>query len=173
MNAQFRITRPLLDRLHADLSRPHPYAFERVAFLSCKPAALPPNGILLLASDLHTIDDTDYERDDSVGAMLGAGAFRRALQYALNHAVSMFHVHRHEHSGSPWFSKVDLAESARFVPDFWKVRPTFPHGALVLSHDCISGLVWLSRFNGAIKIAQCRAVGVSTTQVYHGAFRPL
>ena len=145
MKIEFRATGELIRALHADLSRRHAHAHERVAFLSCQPAALPDGGLLLLAQALHPVDDEDYEPSNEVGALLGGAAFRKALQYAYNNKASMFHVHRHEHRGHPRFSNIDLSESARFVPDFWKVRPLHPHGALVLSHDSCFGLVWTQR----------------------------
>ena len=49
----------------------------------------------------------------------------------------------HEHSGRPSFSRTDLREQIKFVPDFFKVRPQLPHGAIVLSHDRAAGRVWL------------------------------
>src|SRR6267154_2363907 len=102
MSIELRLTRSLLERTHADLSRPHPYAWERITFLSCRPALLREVGTVLLGLDLHPVLDDDYERDNTVGAMLGAGAFRRILQFAYNNPVSILHVHRHEHLGKPW-----------------------------------------------------------------------
>lgn len=71
----------------------------------------------------------------------------------------MFHVHMHEHWGRPWFSHIDSRESAKFVPDFWNVRPEFPHGALVLSLDSVSGLCWMSQLNKPIRISKFSIVG--------------
>ena len=73
---------------------------------------------------------------------MGPAAIRKAMQRAYNEPVGMFHVHMHDHRGSPWFSQVDLAENNKFVPDFWNVRPEMPHGALVLSRDSIACLCW-------------------------------
>lgn len=64
------------------------------------------------------------------------------MQHAYNNEASMFHVHRHEHRGKPRFSRTDLDEYPKFVPDFWNVQPQLPHGAVVLSHDKASGLAW-------------------------------
>ena len=88
------------------------------------------------------MDDADYLNDPTVGARMGSDAIRKALQLAYNHEVSMFHVHCHDHVSRPRFSRVDLAESAKFVPDFFNVRPSLSHGALVLSRDSASGFCW-------------------------------
>lgn len=141
MKVIFKIPRPLWRIVHEDLSRPHPFAHERVAFLACKPAALT-DGLLLLADQYLPVADDDYENVRGYGAMMGPGAIRKALQAAYRANVSMLHVHRHEHHGIPAFSPTDLAENPKFVPDFFKVRPKLPHGAIVMSHDEMAGEYW-------------------------------
>jgi hypothetical protein len=141
MRATFKLQQDVLTKIHRDLSRPHAFAAERVAFMACRLAATP-RGICILAQDYLPVDDRYYEDDASVGAMMGSWAIRKALEYAFNCKAAMFHIHRHEHHGLPRFSPVDEREAARFVPDFWKVAPGLVHGALVLSHDCIHGQWW-------------------------------
>lgn len=141
MKKTLRITEQLLKTIHKDLSRQHPFALERVGFISCKHAELD-GGMLFLAEKYHAVADEDYLQTRSAGAMMGPDAIRKALQFAYNESVSMFHVHRHEHNGKPRFSTLDIKENAKFVPDFWKVRPEFDHGAIVLSHDSAYGLAW-------------------------------
>jgi len=171
MNIHFRVATSLFGELYADLSRPHPHAFERVAFLSCRPAALPGGGVLLLAHALHEVADEDYEPSETMGAMLRGSAFRKALQYAFNQPVSMFHVHRHEHKGQPRFSPVDLEESAKFIPDFWKVRPGHPHGTVVLSQDSAFGLVWHQKDKPPAPIARFKVVGYPQLEMDRGRFK--
>jgi len=142
MMVAFKIPEGLLGRVCEDLNRPHPFAAERVGFLSCRVGALKPSGWVVLAHDFHPVADSDYLRDHSVGAMMGPAAIRKALQVALSSEVGMFHVHIHGHRGKPWFSGVDLHETAKFVPDFWHVRPHLVHGAIVLSLDSAAGLCW-------------------------------
>jgi hypothetical protein len=48
----------------------------------------------------------------------------------------------HGHNGLPGFSRVDVTESKKFVPDFFNVAPMMPHGIIVLSHDRAIGLCW-------------------------------
>lgn len=166
MTFHLRITRALLEQVHADLSRTHSHAWERVAFISCRPAPLMNGAVELLAEALHTVADDDYESDATVGAMLGAGAFRKALQLAYNAPISMFHVHRHEHHGRPRFSNVDLREAHKYVPDFWKVRPGFPHGILILSHDSASGLAWNPNTRSPVAITRISVVGAPIHEIY-------
>jgi hypothetical protein len=159
MRAAFKITRTLLSKTVDDLRRPHPFAAERVGFFSCRVGALKPSGCVVLAHDFHSVADGDYLHDHTVGAMMGPAAIRKAMQFALSHEVCMFHVHIHEHRGRPWFSGTDLRESAKFVPDFWHVRPHLVHGAIVLSLDSASGLCWHPQFPEPFRFSDCCVVG--------------
>lgn len=144
MRTAFRITTGLVSKIRQDLRRPHPFAAERVGFISARPAVA--GSILsIIAADYHPVADEHYERDRRVGAMIGPAAIRMALQVAYRSNVSMFHVHMHEHAGAPWFSRVDLIEYPKFVPDFFNVQGGLPHGAILLSHDEIIGLLWPSK----------------------------
>jgi hypothetical protein len=162
VKVQFRIPRRLLEDIHADLSRPHPFAAERVGFLACRPAATA-DGMVLLAHEYRPVADTHYEEDYTVGAMMGSVAIRTALEYAYQHKMAMFHLHRHDHRGHPRFSMVDRREAARFVPDFWNVAPRTPHGALVLSHNRIHGHWWDQRTRLPQSIHEYMTVGFPTT----------
>jgi hypothetical protein len=164
MKVQLRLKRELLDRTHADLSRRHPFAAERVAFLICRPAAIS-GGTTLVGDALHQVHDSDYEEDDTAGAMLGSGAFRSILQFALNNMVSVLHVHRHEHSGTPWFSSFDLSEARKYMPDFWKVRRGFLHGILVLSHNSAAGLIWVPG-SDQVRLSRITVVGAPLQEIH-------
>ncbi len=142
MKISFRITSSLLKQIHDDLSRPHPYAAERVGFISCGVGNLTNNNLLILGENYHPVSSEHYIDNPNYGAMMGSSAIRDALQLAYKRQISIFHVHRHEHIGKPDFSHIDLIESNKFIPDFWKVRPNRPHGAIVLSHDSMAGLCW-------------------------------
>lgn len=142
MKIIFKATNSLLVAAREDLSRRHPFAHERVGFISVH-AASTASDLILIAEEYHSVRDEDYLLDHSVGAMMGQEALRRALNIALLAPVGMIHVHIHGHRGQPRFSRVDLREQLKFVPDFFKIRPQMPHGALVLSHDCARGRIWL------------------------------
>ena len=160
MKTALRCARPFLDRVHSDLDRRHAFAAERVGFIACKTARID-GGLLLLGHEYMPVADEDYEDDSdpAVGAMMGAAAIRKALQHAYFNDVAMLHVHRHEHTGVPRFSPVDLRESAKFVPDFWKVRRGVPHGTLVLSRDALFGLCWDPESGKPEPIAQISIIG--------------
>jgi hypothetical protein len=142
MKTSLRITDTLLQIIHTDLDRAHPFAAERVGFVTCAVADLPSGGLEFYAAAYHVVLDEDYLEDESVGAMLGPGAFRKMLQTAYRHPAAVFHVHRHEHRGRPSPSRMDDVESRKFMPDFWKVCPRHPHGILILSLDSIYGRIW-------------------------------
>jgi hypothetical protein len=57
----------------------------------------------------------------------------------------VFHVHTHGGVGVPEFSRIDLRENAKFVPDFLKVAPQNIHGAIVLSDNAAAGQFWVAR----------------------------
>ncbi len=159
MRVGFRITSGLLGRVRDDLQRSHPFAAERVGFLSCTVGALKPAGWVILANGFHAVADEDYIRNPSVGAMMGSAAIRKALQVALKDEFGMFHVHVHEHHGAPRFSGVDLRETEKFVPDFWHVCPQLIHGAIVLSMDSIAGLCWHPQASTPVPISEFSIVG--------------
>lgn len=163
MTIEFRFSRVLYDSIHADLSREHQFAAERVGFIACAAGLLEGDGFTLLAETYFPVDDEHYINDPSAGATIGSGAIRAALQTAYNRRVSMFHVHRHEHSGVPRFSEIDLRESNRFVPDFFKVQRLMPHGVIVLSHNSAHGLCWIPGARGPISIEKFSVVGRPTT----------
>lgn len=158
MKIAFKITRPLLASAMADLRRPHPFAAERVGFFSCRTAALD-EGWIVLAHAFHAVKDDDYVHDRSVGAMMGSGAIRGAMQIALTNEVGMFHVHVHAHRGAPSFSGTDRRETANFVPDFWHVRPHLVHGAIVLSLDSATGRCWHPQAVAPLSFTHFHVVG--------------
>jgi len=141
MRYALRITDRLLEEVHQDLSRPHAVAYERVGHLHCR-VGIDRGLTVILAEEYRPVADGDYLPSVEVGAMIGPTAIRRALQHAYQRRDAVFHIHRHDHVGVPAFSRLDVRENARCVPDFWKVSPAMPHGALVLSLDAATGQVW-------------------------------
>jgi hypothetical protein len=145
MKTIFRATDRFIEDVRRDLARPHHFAAERVGFISVRAATAGDDSLILLAADYHPLADDEYIDDSTVGAMMGQEAIRKALELALMRSVGMIHVHMHEHRGRPHFSKIDLREQAKFIPDFFKIRREMPHGAVVLSHDRANGRIWLDR----------------------------
>jgi hypothetical protein len=159
MKIHFKFPQTLFNAIHRDLSRPHAFAAERVGFIACGVAANDESGLLVLAETYHPVADQHYAKDLRVGAMMNSGAIRTALEIAYNRNVAMFHVHRHEHYGHPRLSKIDRQESAKFIPDFFKVRGALPHGVIVLSNDSATGLCWADPFQPPMEIKAFSVVG--------------
>jgi hypothetical protein len=158
MKAHFKLAATLLQDIIADLRRPHPFAAERKGFIGCKASACR-DGTLVLAHTYIPLPDVWYIDDPRFGCVFNADAMRAAMQFALANDSSMFHVHIHDHIGTPWFSRPDLRESRKFVPDFWNVKPDLPHGALVLSSDSAAALCWYPRQKKPFRICRITALG--------------
>lgn len=139
---QFKVAADLVAQIRKDLERPHEFAHERVGFITANAANLPHGGLLVLANGYFPVADDHYIDEPRVGALMGPDALRLAMQHAYHAKCSILHVHMHGHEGWPWFSRYDLSENAKFVPDFFNVSAAGPHGAIVLSIDSASGIVW-------------------------------
>ncbi len=157
MNIIFRAPTDFITSTRADLLRPHAFAHERVGFITIRAAATS-DSLLLLAQDYYRVADEDYVPDPSVGAMMGQEALRKALEIALLNKVGILHVHMHGFPGRLWFSRIDLREQLKFVPDFFKVRRNMPHGAVVLGPTAAAGRVWLAPTN-VTRISEFNFVG--------------
>lgn len=159
MRVQFKITCTQLKAMRADLERPHEFAYERVGFLFCRFGSLVRGGVVVLALDYVPVSDDDYIPGSGLAAMIGPGAFRKALQRVLTDTVGAFHVHMHPHDGIPWPSGIDRSETAKFVPDFFNVRENVPHGAIILSNDRLSGRIWPGVDRKPISITEVKFIG--------------
>ena len=155
---RLKVTSMLLDEVRRDLVRPHAFAHERVGFLKAA-LALSENDCAILVHSYTPVADNDYLNDPSVGAMMGPDAISMAMAAAFEDHVALFHVHSHGGRGIPHFSGVDLRENQKFVPDFFKVCPQRPHGAVVLSATHAYGHVWLEPGAAAHPIDQFQLVG--------------
>lgn len=143
MNTYFKVTETLLAEIKHDLNRPHDFAVERVGFISCRVGRVESQDWIMLASKYHPVEEHHYIEGHDAGATIGSDAIRKMIQLAYDETVSIVHVHEHPHYGVPKFSKhVDEPEMNRLIPDFWHVRPNFPHGAIVLSVDSMCGFAW-------------------------------
>jgi hypothetical protein len=159
MKIEFRITSDLLEQITRDMDRPHVFAHERVGYVSCACSALPDSGLLILAEQYHPVADEHYLDLGIAAATINTAAIRQAMTIAFSKKASIFHIHRHEHRGRPSFGKLDIKENSRLVPDFFKVSPDKPHGALVLSHDGINGACWTATHTRPMDINAFTLVG--------------
>ncbi len=158
MNTTFKITSVLMERVRADLHRPHSFAAERVGWIAAGVVGNA-NGVVMLAQDYRPVADDDYLDDPTVGAMMSAEAIRKARQWALNHRLAIFHVHSHGGKGVPRFSGVDVTGHEQFMRDFFGIAPTHVHGALVLSNTHANGKIWTAKKAHSESIQQFIEVG--------------
>src|SRR5450759_2444986 len=107
MSVLFRSTEGFMARMRSDLMRPHPFAYERVGFITTR-AARGLDHLVVLAEHYYPVADEDYLPDETVGAMMGPEALRKALELALLNPVGIFHVHMHLMGRRLWFSGIDL-----------------------------------------------------------------
>ncbi|MBW7948650.1 MAG: hypothetical protein H3C55_04800 [Pseudorhodoplanes sp.] len=159
MKIRFKITSALLATIRADLRRPHPFAHERVGFIGAGLAAAH-DELLILAREYRPVQDDEYLRDHTVGAMMSDQAIRRARQWAMDERMAVLHFHTHGGRGIPGFSGTDIRENVRFVPNFVSVAPHCVHGAVVLSDTAAFGQVWLDRTSPQPFIANFTEVGM-------------
>jgi hypothetical protein len=160
MNVRMKLLQGLVEEMHADLSRPHPFAFERVGFLTCGIARADGDALVMLGSRWHSIADEDYIDKPDVGACIGPAAFRKILQYAYFEPVSIFHIHRHDHRGKPEFSGTDSASAREYVPGFFNACGTHPHGAIVVSLDNATGDLWMPGRRAPRRIDRFDVIGI-------------
>jgi hypothetical protein len=158
MITHFKAPRSLVATVQTDLRRRHPFAYERIGFIAAG-LSWCDAGLLIFACDYRPVEDGDYLRDPSVGAMMGPDAIRKAMQWTMTEDCALLHVHEHSGRGVPNFSSVDLKENAKFVPGFFNVSPQCPHGAIVLSHDAARGQLWLAKSARPIEIDRFTIVG--------------
>lgn len=133
---RLRITRPLMQRIRADLARPHEFAFERVGYLLARA-----RDAQLIAIDYLPLLDDEYEINPRVGAQFGDSAITRMLRAAREGRYAAFHTHQHAHSGLPMLSRDDLDSLRALTPAFFGMTPG-PHGAFLLSDDTAVALAW-------------------------------
>jgi hypothetical protein len=135
------MTRRLCESALERLRRPHNFAAERVSFAYGR-RGVTKDGEVIVISEIADVDDADYDDDPTVGARINSMAIHKALQRALDLKAAAFHVHIHEHRGTPWFSRVDLRELPDVVRPFGVLVPDQPFGLLLFSDDDCIGLVW-------------------------------
>ena len=163
-----RIPRSLYLEMQADLTRPHPFADERVGFLSVT-TSTSEGTVLILGVEYHVIPDDHYVDDPTVGARIGTPAIRSAIQQVASSKRGIFHVHMHSHhAGVPRFSGTDRTEQPQLVRAFQRIAPAVPHGMLVLSQDQANAWIWLPETVEPITAERLTIVGVPMTWAFPG-----
>ncbi len=144
MMIHVKMTKLIFDNMRADLSRPHPFAFERVGFVLAR-KEMSGDTLTIFATSYQPILDTLYIDDQEVGAKIGAEALRGIMQRAYLAKDCILHVHLHDHLGQPRFSKVDRIGYNQMIPSFHNIGGTAVHGGMIFSHDSAAGLIWTSK----------------------------
>jgi len=139
---KFRIRKSLYDRVLDDLRRPHPFALERVGFLTAKLGNRRGSDLIVFLADYIAVPDNQYINDRSVGARMNSDAIRAAMQHILNTQDGLFHVHLHDWSGIPELGYTDRMEIPPIVNSFCNVGPSSAHGIVLLSSDKAMALAW-------------------------------
>ncbi len=135
MKAEIRLIGSVYAAAIADLSRPHPFAAERVGFFSVALGKLAPDRLLLLGHGYTAVPDAYYLDDPWAGACIGPDAIRAAMQRILDTGSGQLHVHLHDHSGRPYPSRTDLRDMPALIKSLNVAGPTCAHGAIILSDD--------------------------------------
>lgn len=154
-----RLPKTLVDRMRADLRRPHPFAYERIGFVSVASGEGENGELLVIAAEYHPVGDDQYVVSPGVGARIGTVAIREAVNRALTSGRGVIHVHLHDHDGVPEFSGTDIDEQPRLVESLHAVAPGRPHGMLVLSAGAANAWMWLPTTAGLVVPERLAIVG--------------
>lgn len=145
-----------------DLRRRHPFAAERVAFVSGRIGTLQDGGRMVLLTKYLSIPDEQYLKDRTVGARIGSEAITKAMQAAYfgrQAREGIFHIHLHAHSGATGMSGTDEREIPPMITGFQSVGRQAPHGIIILSLDHGSAWVWLPDVEKPVRAASVAVIG--------------
>lgn len=157
MTIKVRISRRLLDEVRADLSRPHPFAAERVGFLYGRLAGA--DAALVLMTGYEPVADDRYINDPWSGARIDSQAIRSAMQGVLDHGQGCFHVHMHHWPGRPVLSRMDAEEIPPVVTGLRRVGLAHAHGIVLLHAEECAACVWLPGKDDAVEAESVSVVG--------------
>lgn len=160
---KIKLTGALHAEILRDLMRPHPFAAERVGFVSGRIGTLVNDGRLVLLTRYHSIPDDEYVKDRSVGARIGSEAITWAMQtayYGRPTREGIFHIHLHGHRGETGMSDVDNREIPPLIPGFQSVGRDAAHGIIILSINHGSAWVWLPGQQESTQAASMAVIGI-------------
>ena len=158
MMIHVKLTKLLFDTMRADLRRPHPFAYERVGFILARKEQADV-ALNIFATSYQPIPDAQYMNDPNVGAKIGADALRGIMQKAYQSKDCIMHVHLHEHSGPPRFSKTDRFGYNQMIPSFHNIGGAAVHGGMVFSFDSAIGLIWISKSSEPLPVNKLSIIG--------------
>jgi hypothetical protein len=165
MSIYVKLTEALLCDMKADLARMHPFAHERVGFITAGADFSLQGDLTLFCRHYFPVADENYEHSHRVGAQIGSEAMRKAAEIAYNTRSTLLHVHMHEGRGRPEFSKTDAESGFQFVPGFFNVQPKMPHGLVVLNESGARGLLWTSKNSNPFYVSDFIKVGTQITRI--------
>lgn len=165
MSIYVKFTDQLVDQARNDLVRPHAFAWERVGFFTAGATVSPSGDLILLCRRYISVADEDYEANEDVGAQIGPEAMRKAAELAYNTKSALLHVHMHEGTGRPEFSRTDAMSGFEFVPGFFNVLPKMPHGLIVLNQTGARGLIWIAKDRDPLYVNDFLQVGAQLKRI--------
>lgn len=157
-----KLTGTLHNEILRDLSRSHPFADERVGFVAGRLGTGASGNRLLLLTHYYPIADSEYLKDQSVGARIGSEAITKAMHtvyYGRTAHEGIFHIHLHGHRGETSMSGVDSREIPPLIPGFQSVGREAAHGIIILSLDHGSAWVWLPGNEASLQAASMAVIG--------------
>jgi hypothetical protein len=174
MKVEIRLTGSLHAEIIRDLSRPHPFAAERVGFALGRAGSLMDDRRLVLLNRYDAIPDDQYVHDPSVGARIGSAAITAAMQrvyYGRAGREGIFHVHLHPREIGTGMSPVDRREIPRLMPGFQSVGRNAIHGIIILAEDAASAWVWVPGRKEGIAAETVAVIGTPLAVLERGADR--
>lgn len=159
MNIKIRLSRFLENQIREDLLRPHMFAFERVGFVSSTHSRIAEDDYVIILNRHHSVADTDYIKDRTVGARINGNAIRKAMQFVLDTENGMFHVHVHPFNGVPTMSVTDRKEIPPVVQNFRNVNQNSLNGILLLSNTHFNAFVSLPQRQKLVQSTNISTIG--------------
>ena len=166
MRIDIKLTGRLYNEIIGDLTRPHPFAAERVGFVFGRVGLLADEGRLILLTKYHAIPDDQYVEDPSVGARIGSNALTwvmQALYFGRATREGIFHIHMHQHRGETMMSRIDSIDIPKLIPGFQSVSSESAHGIIILSMDHASAWVWMPARKEPIPVGTINVIGAPVT----------
>jgi hypothetical protein len=161
MMIKIKLTGALHAEMLQDLRRPHPFAAERVGFVTGRTGTLAA-GRLILLTGYHVIPDDQYLEDRKVGARIGSAAITWAMQAAYHGRgvrEGVFHIHLHGHNGRTGMSNTDSREIPSMISGFRSVGREAAHGIIILSTNHGTAWVWLPGSDDLVQASSISVIG--------------
>jgi hypothetical protein len=157
-----RIRNDLLKAVRDDLRRPHEFASERVGFLFGRLGNGESEPEIILLYEFQPVLDLGYVDDPRVGARINGAVIQGAMQRAMARKECCFHVHMHDWSGIPVWSRTDIQEIPPIAASCAVVSPGQRHGAVLLSSDRVRALWVDPQSKRVVPIQRITEIGWTT-----------